>query len=144
MKRTVLVSAILLLLLALSGCSGGGIDFNTWAGTYSGSGTLDNSKTGDLALTCDANGIVTGTLTVTGADGTDTNFKFTAGVYNLTGSITSTGGAFDVGGTVPNNGTFFIRGHFPADTSSKPYTVVTGTSTTFPTSQSYPGTLTRD
>jgi hypothetical protein len=144
MKRTVLLSALLLLLVALSGCSGGGIDFNTWAGSYSGTGTLDNGKTGALALTCDANGIVTGTLTVTGADGSDTDFKFTAGVYNVTGSITSTGGAFDVGGNVPSNGDFFIRGRFPTDSSSKQYTITTATSTTFPTQLTYTGSLTHD
>src|SRR5882757_7008251 len=105
MNRSILSIALLLcvafgLVLSTAGCAGKGVDFNTWVATYTGTGALDNSKAGVLAVTCDASGIVTGTLTVTGADGTDTLFKFTAGTYNVTGSITSTDGNFEVSGTV--------------------------------------------
>jgi hypothetical protein len=149
MKRSILSTALVLLLAlgfiaAVAGCSGEGIDFNIWAGNYSGTGTLDNGKVGDLALTCGSDGLVTGTLTVTGADGTDEDFKFTAGSYNLAGSITSTGGNFEVTGNVPANGDFFIRGNFPTDGGSKTYTVVTEASEEFPTVLSYTGSLTHD
>lgn len=149
MKRSILSTALFVLGAILAsvlsaGCGGQGVDFNTWAATYSGSGALDNSKVGDLALTSDAQGLVSGTLTVTGADGTDTNFKFTAGAYNVSGSITSTSGGFEVTGSVPSNGTFFVRGQFPTDSSSKAYKVITATSSTFITSQTYDGNLTRN
>jgi hypothetical protein len=144
MKRTALFTAILFFVLTAVGCAGGGINFNTWAGSYSGSGTLDNGKTGTLALTCGTDGLVNGTLTVTGADGTDTDFKFTAGSYPLTGSITSTAGAFEVGGNVPSNGDFFVRGQFPTDGGSKTYTVTTVSSQAFPVVLTFTGTLTHD
>jgi hypothetical protein len=149
MNRSILSTALLLcafgLALMIAGCAGKGVDFTTWVATYSGSGALDNSKTGDLTLSCDASGIVTGTLTVTGADGTDTFFKFTPGSYALAGSITSTDGNFEVSGTVPNNATFIIRGHFNTDTiHSTLYNVITGTSTTLTTSQHYTGSLIRN
>src|ERR1044072_3215478 len=149
MKRTVLsrafiIAAALGLIAILAGCAGGALDFNVWGADYSGTGELDNHKTGDLAITCDSNGIVTGTLTVAGADGPDVEFKFTAGVYNLVGSITSTGGNFEVSGNVPTMGDFFIRGNFPTDGSAKDYKGVTVANTTFPTPQSYDGSLTRD
>lgn len=139
-----MIVAVFGLLALLAGCAGGALDFNVWAADYSGTGELDNHKTGDLHLTCDANGIVTGTLTVAGADGPDVEFKFTAGNYNLVGSITSTGGNFEVAGNVPSNGDFFIRGRFPTDGSAKDYKVVTVANETFPTTQSYDGSLTRD
>lgn len=121
LTRTALLVAISTLLI---GCFGGAFNLSDFAGNFTGTGTLDNGKTGDLALTCDSNGIVTGTLTVTGADGTQT-FKFTAGVYALSGSLTSTGGNFEVTGTVPTQGDFFIRGNLPRDGSARSYTVST-------------------
>jgi hypothetical protein len=149
MKRSILSTSLVLLIAfaliaAISGCSGEGIDFNVWAGSYSGTGTLDNDKVGNLALTCGSDGLVSGTLTVTGVDGTDEDFKFTAGTYDLNGSITSTGGNFEVSGNVPDNGNFFIRGRFPTDGSSKTYTVVTEASEEFPDSLTYTGELTHD
>lgn len=140
---TLLIFAAFGLSLVLSGCGGHGIDFGTWAANYTGTVGLDNSKSGTLALTSDTNGIVTGTLTVTGADGADTNYKFTAGTYPLAGSITSTKGGFEVNGTVPTMGSFFIRGQFPTDASTKAFTVVTGTSATYTVSLKYNGVLTK-
>lgn len=144
MKRTALFLVVLIGLIALiAGCAGGAVNFNTWAADYAGSGTLDNDKVGQLEVTCDSNGIVTGTLTVTGTDGTESEFKFTPGAYNLSGSITSTGGNFEVSGEVPEMGGFFIRGNFPTDGSSRDYKVVTEATETYPTVQSYDGTLAR-
>jgi hypothetical protein len=125
MKRSILSTSLVLVVLlgliaAIAGCSGEGVDFNVWAGNYSGTGTLDNSKVGNLALTCGTDGLVSGTLTVTGADGPDTDFKFTAGSYNRAGSITSTSGNFEVSGNVPSNGDFVIRGRFPTCMQGRP------------------------
>ncbi|HVT13129.1 MAG TPA: hypothetical protein VHE55_12770 [Fimbriimonadaceae bacterium] len=146
MKRSVLFSAciafaVTLLAILLSGCGGKGVDFNTWAGSYTGTATLDNNKSSTLHLTSDSSGIVAGTMVVTGADGTDSDFKFTAGTYNVTGSITSTSGGFTVSGAVPNMGNFFIRGQFPTDGSTTEYRIGTEASTTYPTSLTYTGTL---
>lgn len=149
MKRSVLFTASIAFTIAafatsLSGCAGKGVDFNIWTGTYTGTATLDNNKASTLNLTSDSSGIVAGTMVVTGADGTDTNFKFTAGTYNVTGSITSTGGAFTASGTVPNMGNFFVRGEFPTDGSSKQYRIGTAASSTYPTSLTYTGMLSKN
>lgn len=150
MNRSNLSTSLLLiaafgLALITAGCGGKGLDFAPWVANYTGSGSLDNGKTGDLAVSCDAAGVVTGTLTVTGADGVDTLYKFTAGVYNVSGSITSTSGDFEVTGTVPVDGDFFIRGKLPTATlTPRTYTVVTSTSVTFLTSQHYTGSLQRN
>jgi len=127
-----------------SGCGGSNVDFSQWAGNYSGTITLDNNKSGVLTLSSDSNGLVSGELVVTGADGTDTNFKFTAGTYNLTGSVTSTGGGFEVAGAVPNNGNFLVRGQFPTTPTPTTFRIVTGLSQTFTISQTYSGTLNKD
>src|SRR5690242_12667446 len=116
MKGSIVSAVVFLVLAALAivGCGGSStVNFAAWAGNYSGNVTLDNGKAGTFTVSCDTNGIAVGTLVVTGADGTDTNYKFTAGTYNVTGNITSTGGGFEVDGIVPNNGNFFIRGQFP-------------------------------
>src|SRR5579862_986074 len=135
MRRRVLSNALCLFvaicILATAGCGGKSVDFSVWAGSYSGSAVLDNNKTATLSLVSDSTGLATGTLVVTGADGTDTNFKFTAGTYNVSGSVTSTGGGFEVDGTVPNNGNFVIRGTFPTDSSPKVFHVVTSITATF-------------
>lgn len=149
MKRSVLFTASIALAIAalaasLSGCAGKGVDFNTWTGTYTGTATLDNNKASTLNLTSDSSGIVAGSMVVTGADGTDTNYKFTAGTYNVTGSITSTGGAFTVSGTVPNMGNFVVRGTFPTNGGTTEYRIGTASSSTYPTSMSYTGTLSKN
>lgn len=147
MKRSVRTSiflfcAALAVVAASTGC-GGAIDFNAWAGSYTGTGELDNHKAGALSLVCGSDGLVSGSLDVTGVNGTDTNFKFTPGSYTLAGSITSTSGNFEVHGNVPSNGDFFIRGRFPTNATPLPYTVTTAASAAFPTVLTFTGTLSR-
>jgi hypothetical protein len=146
MKQSILSTAFLICLVlgvlgSLSGCGGSSVNFATWQGNFAGTVTLDNSKTGNLTLTSDANGLVSGVFVVTGADGTDTLFKFTAGTYHMSGGITSTSGGFEVDGAVPNMGNFFIRGQLPTDSTTKTIRVITGTSSFFTTAILYQGTL---
>jgi len=148
MKKRIASTAVLLVLavwfaVVVSGCGGSTVNFATWEGNYGGTVTLDNNKMGTLTLSSDANGLVSGFLVVTGADGTDTNFKFTAGTYNLSGSVTSTGGGFEVDGAVPNNGNFLVRGQFPTTPTATTFRIITGTSTNFTVSLTYMGTLNR-
>lgn len=141
MNRFLLALLTSFAVLFLAGCGGGGFDPAQFTGTYHGAVTLDNNKAGDLTLVSDAQGLVSGSLVVTGADGTDTNYKFTAGTYTVGGSLTSLGGDFEVNGEVPDQGDFFIRGSFPTDGGTRTFKVITGTNDQYQTSQTYTGSL---
>ncbi len=134
--RIALLAAFVI--VALSGCFGSGFNPGSYAGNYTGTGTLDNSKTGDVVLDFNGSGVATGSLTVTGAGTGDTStFQFPAGVYPLNGSVTSTKGAFEVQGMVASDKPFVIRGSLPAVGQNSTYTVFAGADT-------HTGTLTHN
>lgn len=143
MNRFLLALFALFVVLFVAGCGGAGFDPTQFMGTYHGTVTLDNNKAGDLTLVSDAEGLVSGSLVVTGADGTDTTYKFTAGTYSVAGSLTSLSGNFEVNGEVPDQGDFFIRGSFPTDGSTRTFKVITGTNDQYQTSQTYIGSLSK-
>ncbi|HSI71667.1 MAG TPA: hypothetical protein VK934_00700 [Fimbriimonas sp.] len=103
----------------LAGCAGDAtiIPFtpvnNVFAGTYqSANVTLDNGKTGVVALTVGADGDANGSLTVSAAlvaAGRGLIFGFTPGVHNIHGTVTSAG-HFSLMGNDPQNGDFRVEG----------------------------------
>src|SRR5438309_723153 len=98
MRRTS-VSSIILVIVALliaTGCAGGGTAQapNPFAGTYDGTSTLDSAKTGTLAISVDANGTASGTLTVTAAMAPHmetSGFVFPVGSHAFSGQVDNHG-----------------------------------------------------
>lgn len=122
--------------LVAAGCAGGTFSALPYAGSYSGSGTVDREKTGTLTFVSNEQGLISGTFEISGTEAKGEGYSFTIGTYNVAGSITSTSGNWEVGGTVPEEGEFVIRGSYPALGQNKTYTVRAG-------GKSWTGTITR-
>lgn len=114
-------SLLLTLLVAasiLTGCAGSGtttgLGASPYQGAYQSTITLDNAKTGTLALDVAANATATGTLTVAvpPAKGSLAPFTFTAGPISVSGNV-NPDGTFSLTGTDPTSGGFSIGGNLP-------------------------------
>lgn len=123
--------ATLLVAISIVGCGGSGSSVsspNSYAGTYTGSTTVDGGKRAELSTTVGSDGTLSGTLQIsaplvvstTGRGGRG-DFSFSIGTFNISGTadangnMTATGtdpigGAFSISGTLATsgNGSFAI------------------------------------
>ncbi len=108
----------LFLLLFAVGCAGNGTSSPgtaAYAGTYTGTTTLDSGKKGDLNFTLAADGTATGSLTVSAPAASKAgDFNFTFGTMQIEGHI-SDDGTLTMTGTDPNSGNFEITGKVNPD-----------------------------
>lgn len=132
-------SLLLTLLVAasiLTGCAGSGsttgLGVSTYQGAYQSTITLDNAKTGTLALDVSANATATGTLTVAAppAKASLAPFTFTAGPISVSGNV-NPDGTFSLTGTDPTSGGFSIGGNLPLSNSGTGTLTVNAGGSTF-------------
>ena len=97
---------------------------NPFAARYLGTGALSNGQTGDLDMTVDAQGNVSGTFTVVNAPVSAlADFSVVAGSYPVSGTVDTNTGAFTLAGSVPDLGNFSITGLLPLDGGHGQYVV---------------------
>lgn len=101
---------------------GGGGGGQTYVGRYLGAANIEADQTSVLDLNVAANGAATGTLTVSDIVRTQ-SIDLNPGVYDLTGSVNLTTGAFNLNGAFPGVGPFSITGTLPTGNNQSSYTV---------------------
>ena len=123
---------------------GGGVIGGTspFAGRKVSTVALSGGKTGTLDFVVDAANRCTGTLAVSGG-ATKQAYAFTAGLFNISGTVDPATGAFTMTGNIPGSGAFSIGGTLPSATTVGGYTLTangeTYTSTFAPVASPTPG-----
>lgn len=110
MRPIVFVPAFAVLFAGCGGAGGGSASPGTYAGDYTGTVTLDGTRSGALAMTIDSRGIVRGTFAVTDPGSSPTSI-FPLGTFSILGTAGGDGSFSTTGESGINR--FVISGRVP-------------------------------